>query len=359
MPRVAFLLPDFRIGGAERVALSLIEQLVKRGIEVDLVLLRQEGELLKLLPPGVHLVPLDAGRIRQAIRPLAAYLRNRRPDALQARMWPLTIAAILARLVARSNARLVVSDDNNLARAYAERPLLVRTIGWSMRLFYPLAEVRLAVSGDLAGQLARLSGLDLSRFTIVGNPVASPPERLGPNPDIERLWTGTERRIITVGTLKRQKNHALLLRAVARLERPANLMIVGEGELRGELERLARELGIADQVAMPGSTLDLWPYYASAQLFVLSSDYEGFGNVLVEAMAMGLPVVSTDCESGPREILDGGRFGRLVSVGNVEGLSAAIGQALDDAPDRSALKARARAFRPEAVADRYLELLLG
>lgn len=359
MPRIAFLLPDFRIGGAERVALSLIEALVKRGIEVDLVLLRREGELLKLLPPRVHLVPLDAGRIRQAIRPLAAYLRARRPDALQARMWPLTIAAIIARLVARSKARLVVSDDNNLARAYAGRPLMVRAIGWSMRLFYPLADVRLSVSGDLAGQLARLSGLDRSRFTIVGNPVATPPAGTEPTAEIERLWTGTERRIITVGSLKRQKNHALLLRAVARLDRPANLMIVGEGELRGELERLARELGIADWVAMPGSTLDIWPYYASARLFVLSSDYEGFGNVLVEALAMGLPVVSTDCESGPREILNGGRFGRLVPVDNAEALSAAIGLALTDVPDSGTLMARAQAFRPEVVADRYLELLLG
>lgn len=359
MPRVAFLLPDFRIGGAERVALSLIEAFVKRGIEVDLVLLRRQGDLLNLLPPEVNLVSLDATRIRQAVRPLAAYLRNRRPEALQARMWPLTIAAILARLVARSTARLVVSEDNNLARAYADRPLLVRVIGWSMRLFYPLADVRLAVSGDLAGQLARLSGLDRSRFTIVHNPVALPPAGLKPNPEIERLWTGRERRIIAVGTLKRQKNHALLLRALARLDRPANLMIVGEGELRGELDHLARELGIAGRVAMPGFTLDTWPYYASAHLFVLSSDYEGFGNVLVEAMAMGLPVVSTDCESGPREILDGGRYGRLVPIGGVEALSAAIDQALNDAPERSALMARARAFRPEVVADRYLELLLG
>lgn len=357
--RLAFLLPDFRIGGAERVALSLITEFVNRGIEVDLVLLRCEGELLELLPTGVNVVPLRAGRIRNSILPLARYLRERKPDGLQASIWPITLAAILGRAIARSSCRLVISDHSNVSLPFRERPFLRRLIGWSMRVFYPFADARLCVSRDVAVDLAEVSGLNQSRFEVVYNPIE---QRSGQwTAEAEAQWKTRGRRILSVGTLKREKNHLLLMRAFAILCRheAASLTIVGEGPMRLLLESVAEDLGISEAVSMPGQALDPTPYYATANLFALTSDFEGFANVLVEAMAAGLPVVSVDCRSGPREVLADGEFGRLVPVDDAEALAMAIEQSLLEGPDPERLKARASQFRPELAANRYAEFLLG
>lgn len=358
MARIAFLLPDMRGGGAERVALTLIEGILDRGHEVDLVLFQARGALMQLLPREVTVVDLAVDRMRKAIWPLARYLRERRPDALQASMWPVTLVAILARLLARSRNRLVVSDHNNITEQFRGQALRLKLIGWSIRLLYPLADARVTVSRDVAVDLGTISGLSPKLFDVVYNPIPQRAER--PTLEADARWTGKHRRILSVGTLKRQKNHELLLRAFAILHRrgPANLLILGEGELRPKLKEVADELGIAEATSMPGFALEPAPYYATADIFVLSSDYEGFANVLVEAMASGISVVSTNCRSGPREILEDGQYGRLVPVGDAEALAAALEEALKERPDRERLKARAREFRPEVAVDRYVELML-
>ena len=137
----------------------------------------------------------------------------------------------------------------------------------------------------------------------------------------------------------------------------ARLLILGTGELAEATAAVARAEGIAEKVLMPGATFDPTPYYRSADLFVLSSDREGFGNVVIEALACGLPVVSTDCRSGPSEILENGRYGRLVPVGDEIALAEAILESLSARHDRAALKRRAADFAPELIAEQYLELL--
>jgi glycosyltransferase involved in cell wall biosynthesis len=158
--------------------------------------------------------------------------------------------------------------------------------------------------------------------------------------------------------MKAQKNHPLLLQAFSRVAKPgARLMFVGEGAGREDLAALAGELDVADQVIFAGFHSDPTPFYKTADLFVLSSDYEGFGNVIVEAMACGTSVVSTDCPSGPGEILDGGRYGRLVPVGDVHAMARAIEAGLQDPTPEAVLLSRARDFAPDKAAARYLELL--
>ncbi len=165
-------------------------------------------------------------------------------------------------------------------------------------------------------------------------------------------------RILTVGSLKDQKNHSLLLRAFARTPGTrSRLMLLGQGENEGILRAVASDLGISDRIIFAGFHRDPSPFYATADLFVLSSDYEGFGNVIVEALACGCPVVSTDCPSGPAEILENGRFGRLVPVGDAEALAVAISEALAAEHDRELLRRRAEDFSPERAADKYLALL--
>lgn len=357
MPRVAFFLPDFRIGGAEKVALTLIQALVERGVEVDLVLLRGEGELLDQLPAGVTLFPLEVGRIRDSLRPFADYLQARRPDAVQVSMWPLTLVPMIARRMSGYPTRVVVSDHGILSEGYAEHGLLHRLfLRASIALLYPLADARVTVSEGVAGDIARLGRLQRETITILHNPIAPRAGNDVPKAD----WGGEGKRVLAVGSLKPVKNYPLLLNAFARLigSRPARLIILGEGQQRAELESLAAELGIADYVAMPGAVADPSPYYASADVMVLSSDAEGFGNVLVEAMQHGLTAVSTDCPTGPREILDGGRYGYLIPCGETEALASAMSKACDEPFPPDHLRERAEKLSGAHVIDRYQAMLL-
>jgi glycosyltransferase involved in cell wall biosynthesis len=187
-------------------------------------------------------------------------------------------------------------------------------------------------------------------------PAELPSAELGPH------WHGASPRLVTAGRLTAQKNHALLLRAFQRvLDRhpDAALVIIGEGELRPQLEALRDELGLSGRVSLPGFQLDPWPYLAQADLFVLSSDYEGFGLVLVEAMHAGLRVVSTDCEAGPAELLDGGRYGRLVPVGDEGALAPAMLEELKGPSDPERQRDRARSIAGSENLERYEELLAG
>jgi glycosyltransferase involved in cell wall biosynthesis len=357
--RIAILLPNLAGGGVERVRLYLAHEFLARGYRVDLVLLRAEGALLELVPDRVRLIDLQGRRMRDLLGPLTTYLRREKPDAILAAMWPLTSFAAVARRLARCKARLVVSDHGVLSEHYAENGLMHRAaLRATMALTYRDADARVAVSAGLADDLAALSGIPRRRFEVVNNPVPAPSDdRL---PDADAVWGAPPgRRILSVGSLKAEKNQALLIRAFARLRgsEDARLMLLGEGALRDELVRLAASEGVGGQVLMPGFVADPGPYFRSADLFVLSSDHEGFGNVILEALACGVPVVSTDCRSGPAEILAGGQFGRLVPVGDAAAMAAAMREALDQDHDRAALRRRAAEFSVTRAADRYLELM--
>lgn len=359
--RIALLLPDLAGGGAERVAIVLCRRFVELGHRVDVVLLRARGELLPLLPEGANVVDLGARRIRQGIAPLRRYLRAVRPDVVLASLWPLTVVAVLAdRLAGGGRGRVVVSDHSILSAS-------PQAAGWRKRLAvrlsigiaYRFARARLAVSQGVADDIAALGRLDRSTVTVIGNPIAP---RIEPAIGIatSEVWPAAPgKRILSVGALKAVKDQATLIRAFARLRTriEATLVILGEGSLRPALERLIAELDLRDCVSLPGFAIDPSPWYAGADLFVLSSRNEGFGNVIVEALQHGTPVVSTDCRSGPREILDGGNYGRLVPVGDADALAAAMAGALEQPADRDALRRRAADFSDDAIARRYLDVL--
>lgn len=352
------LLPDLGGGGAERVAVTLANGFARRGHIVELVLMRPEGVLRDLVHRDVRIVDLKAPRIRQVPTRFAAYLRENKPDGVLAFMWPLTVAAVLARIIARSPARLVLSDHSTLGRQYPGKRVQ-QAIRWTVRRFYPHAVARTTVSEGATADLASLSGLASDQFEVLSNPLDLPPLPLARSDEVEGQWGGDGRRILSLGSLKPEKDQTQLLRAFARMPAGDRLMIVGEGAERRQLESLTKELGIADRVVMPGFRIDPWPFLASADLFVLSSRFEGLPLVLVEALHAGLRIVSTDCPSGPREILEGGRYGELVPVGDADQLAEAMERALASVPDRESLRRRARQLASHATIDRYLELLLG
>lgn len=359
--RIALFVPDLRGGGVERVRLLLAREFLARGHGVDLVLLRERGDLLPLVPEGARVIDLQADRIRKGFWPLVRYLRGARPDALIASMWPLTVMAPLAARLARFQGRVVISEHSPLSLAYGEHSYWHRlAMSWSQRMAYPLADARVGVSGAIADDLAMLSRLPRTRFTVIHNPAAT-----GRVPAAAACPAALAGRrgpvILTVGTLKPVKRHDLLLQAFQQLppELRATLCIVGDGPMRAALERQVVDLNLQDRVLLPGFAADPSPWYAHADVFVLASDYEGFGNVLVEALEHGLPVVSTDCPGGPAEILANGRYGRLVPVGNAMALARAIKELLAEMPDPVVLQNRAADFSVEKIAARYLNLISG
>ncbi|WP_300974837.1 glycosyltransferase [Sphingomonas sp. LHG3406-1] len=358
--RIAVFIPDLGGGGAERVQLSVMKELVSRGHQVDLVLAFHGGALLELLPPEVRVFELRAPRLASTLLPLVRYLKKERPDALHGIMWPSTVIAPIAHLLAGSTARLMVSEQAALSQQYRRKRqrALLRT---TARLAWPRADFRIACAAGTADDIAWLSRLPRSSFEVITNPT-SPPEVIASTPEAEEWWGDADGRVITVGQMKAQKNHALLLRAFARLVGKcpaAKLMILGRGQLQPELEALAAELGIADRVIFPGFRLSPWPFLASADLFALSSDYEGLPLVLAEAMHAGLKVVSTDCTSGPRELLDGGRYGRLVPVGDAAALADAMVEALGEAANPERQRGRAEVVSGRDSIRRYADLLTG
>lgn len=361
--RIAILLPDLRGGGAERVCIYLANAFVARGFDVDLVLALGGGPLETLLHPRIRLVTLKSRRVRYSLWPLSRYLRGARPTLVLANMWPLPILALLANWLSRSNARVVGIEHTTWSRAELAidsiRRLWIRA---SMRLIYPSLSHRIAVSKGAAADLASFAGLTEESVNVIYNPITGVAlsNRIAIPASLPSKWTSGRARLLAVGTLKPIKDFSTLLQALAMLRQQvdARLLILGEGEERGQLEAQIERLGLHEAVDLPGFVIDTHAYYRAADLYVMSSLGEGLPTVLVEALEQGVPIISTDCPSGPREILEDGKYGTLVPVGDAVALARAMEEALSRTHDREALKRRAKDFSVDKAADAYLDLLL-
>jgi glycosyltransferase involved in cell wall biosynthesis len=361
-PLIAFVLPSLSFGGAEIVGAALGGEFLKRGFRADFVVGSHEVEAFALLPPLAGYMCLKAKHARGMLFPLASYIGERRPSALIALQWPLTVLTIAARKLVGSEARLAVCTHSVLSLQCGRLALPKRwVLQKSISLTYPVADVRIAVSAGVADDLAALGGLPRGAISVVYNPLFQRPASPDDFAAAEAIWGGwSGPRILTVSNLDPRKNHPLLIGAFKKVvtRRDARLLILGGDQgTEGIVKAHAQSLGVADKVIIPGAVPNPTAYYLSANLFVLSSDTEGFGNVIVEALACGLPVVSTDCPYGPAEILAGGRYGRLTPVGDADALARAILEALDLPHDPDALKRRAADFALEGVAENYLRLL--
>lgn len=357
---IAFILPNLQTGGVETLSISLAKEFEKKGYTPEFVLVEAKGDLLASVSKNWNIVDLKSKRLRSAIVPLNQYLRGKKPDAMIAALWPLTCVSLIAKIFSGSSLVAAVSEHNTLSQQYSHFGFFRRFFLKLSLMLYRLADIRITVSSGVANDVSRLSGIPKEKFNIIYNPL---PFEISKSLDIKEAestwnhWTGS--RVITVGRLKKQKNHLMLIEAFKKLlERmDARLIILGSGELEQTIRNKIQSLALADKVLMPGQTPDPIPFYCSSNLFVLSSDYEGFGNVIIEALACGLPIVSTDCPSGPAEILENGRFGTLTPVGDSHALADAMFNALNSEHDYDALKRRARDFSPDIIANQYLQLL--
>lgn len=355
--RVAIFLPDMGGGGAERVALALLQGLVDRGHPVDLVLAQRRGVLLPLVPEGVEIVDLGASKLRRVVLPLARYLRRRQPHALHAMMWPLPLMAIAAREIACVETRIVGSEHTTLSTMpHGLRHSAVRML---TRQIYAHADALVAVSAGVADDMAAFIGVPRDRITVIHNPLLLPATLPDPGAAAAR-WPAGTKRILAVGTLKPEKNYPLLLRALAKVRdcMPASLLILGDGPLRAALEMQVAQEGLSEAVVFAGFDTDPWSYYSAADLFVLSSDSEGLPTVLIEALHAGLPIVSTDCPSGPREILKDGQYGALVGCDDEDRLAGAIIKAAHRQVEPVAQRARAAELAGNGPLTCHLALMM-
>jgi glycosyltransferase involved in cell wall biosynthesis len=342
--------------------LTLANGFAAKGLTVDLVLVQAAGAYLADVSAGVRVVDLGGKRVFASLLRLAGYLRRERPHALLSALNHANVVAIWSSLLARTGTRIVVSERATLSliQKAASSPRQ-RVLPWLMRWSYPAADQVVAVSRGVADDLAAAIGLARERIAVLYNPVVTPALLARSREQPQHRWLCTRDGppvVLAVGRLGPEKDFATLIRAFAvlRAQREARLIILGEGVLREALTGLVRELGLQDDVDLPGFAANPFAFMRNASLFVLSSRTEGLPGVLIEAMACGAPVVSTDCPSGPSEILENGKWGTLVPVGDIETLAGAMARVLNqaDVPD---VERRAGDFDVESAVAGYLRVL--
>jgi glycosyltransferase involved in cell wall biosynthesis len=356
---VALFLPSLAGGGAERVVLNLAAGLAQRGVRTDLVLASAEGPYLPLVPPGVRVVDLKASRVLRSLGPLARYLRRERPLALLAALDHANLVAIVAARMAGGHTRTVISIHINFARKIpGATSIRISAISWLLGRLHPWADVIVAVSDGLADELARATSIPRDRIDVIYNPVITPALLSAASERPSHPWfeDATCPIVLGVGRLVPQKNFRLLIDAFAIVKRDhhARLVILGEGPERSALEAQVRHHGLQEAVSLPGFLANPYACMARASVFALSSDFEGLPTVLIESLAVGTPVVATDCESGPREILRGGTLGELVKVGDLRAMAQAIARALTR-PFPAVSPEVLRPFTVDAVVDQFQE----
>ena len=357
--RLAFFLPDLIGGGAQRVTVNLIQGIAARGYSVDLVLAQAKGPYLAKVPASVRLINLKASRSLFSLPGLIGYLRRVQPVALLSAIQHVNIIAIWADYLSRTSTRVVVSEHSvvsDLARiALTRRGRLMPQLGH----FYRWADGIVAVSHGVGDDLAQMTNIPRERIRVIYNPVVTPELRRMAQVHLDHAWFGPNQPpvLLAAGRLSASKDFPTLLRAFAQVRsvRPVRLMILGEGEERPALEQLVSQLGLEQEVSLPGFVDNPYAYMRQAALFVLSSTSEALPTVLIEALYCGLPVVSTCCPGGAREILADGRYGQFVPVGDAAALARGIHLALDG---KSPSPQGWQPFEMDVAVDQYLNMLL-
>jgi len=361
-PRIAMLLSSLEVGGTQRVMLNLMEGFVKKGITVDAVVVKAKGLFLEKLPDKVNLIDLSAKRALSSIPALIKYMRRYNPDAVFSGLTHINSVAIISRFLSNTAPRLVVSERSNLSqkRRHAVR-FWDKHANIFINILYPLADVVVTVSQDAARDIIKTTKLDPKKVVMIYNPIpVDTIRKLSLKKISPRLDTISTPLILAVGRLSPAKDYPTLIQAfnILRERVEAHLVIIGEGEERSSIEKLIVSSPYSEDIRLLGEIENPYPYMAISNVFVLSSAWEGFVNVLVEALACGATVVASDCPSSPKEILENGKFGHLVPVGDAQAFADAIEYSLNNPFPSEQSIARARVFSEEEAVNKYLKVLL-
>ncbi len=349
-------------GGISHVLLNLMNALAERNIQVDILLNDTRIPELERLHPRVRIIRLGrtAGLLR--IPALMRYLKETRPDALMTCREPANRTAIAARMLSGVDTAIVVRVGMAISRALKRRAPIKRWLRKNtIRFCYHRNYAVVANARGVAEDIARLTAVPEEKIHIINNPTVTTDLAVQANQNITHSWLVPDGPpvIIGVGRLARQKDFATLIKAFARVKAALDcrLIILGEGSEQQGLTALAETLGVRQAVDFPGYVANPFAYMGRSALFVLSSAWEGSPNVLIQALALGIPVVSTDCHSGPKEILNNGRYGPLVPVGDVKAMASAMLNTLKNPPPAALMLEAAAVFRVDENVSRYMDVM--
>lgn len=374
--RIAFLLSDLRFGGITTVTLNLINLIIKDNFLIDLVVLTSEkSSYLSKIPSEIRIFDLKKGiydaRLKNAgkiIFPIYNYLKQEKPDFVISNLWMYNVFVIIAKFLGNIPTKLTIVEHDHLLielKKYQlsnnfRSGLQTKILPLFVSCFYPFADNIVAVSQGLARDLETEFKLKPNLIKTIYNPIINVNLLDKAQESLNHSWFTDEQPpvILGVGRLCQEKDFPTLIRsfALVRKQRNTRLMILGEGEERSHLEKLIQELGLEKDVLMPGFVTNPYAYMAKASVFVLSSIREGLPTVLVEAMALNTPVVSTKAKGGALEILADGKFGDVVPVGDFNTMAEAIVKILDG-NQKTIDSDWLQQFTQENATKKYLEII--
>ena len=359
--KLAFFMRWAQGGGAERVMIALANQFAAAGYQVDFVFVNAQGKFIQDIDPRIQIVDLKAQRAAFAGWHFYRYLRRQRPHAVISALNYINIFAILAALLLPSHKpKLIITEHGTLGATSRNLKGRARLVPKLMQWLYPFAQHVVAVSNGVADDLAQQIALPRQKIVTIYNPIDfAGIERLKAQP-LLHPWAEQDIPVVLgAGRLVEVKNFPLLIQAFLQVRKaqPCRLVILGEGEKRRELEELAQASAYAEDICLMGFSGNPYPWMARADAFVLSSDSEGLPTVLIEAIACGAPVISTDCPHGPREILQDGAYGMLVPVNDAQRMAQAIAHTLRQPAQKQSVQPLLEKFQQKRAFQAYQRLL--
>lgn len=359
---IALFLPALNDGGAERVFSLLAWSLIAQGYRVDMVLMKKEGPFLRAMPEEVNVIELGPGVLKSVIA-FRNYVRSKKPDTVISGLPAPAIISLLSRKIFGLPLKIIATQHHPFSlNAAALRSLRRQLRNQIAKLALPMADTIVCVSKGVADDLLRsIPKVDAARINVIHNPVSIRDIQNQAAEESDHAWLDEDKDkpvLLSIGRLQSPKDHASVIRALADIE-DVRLIILGEGPQRPELEEIVQQLELEDRVDLPGFVSNPFAYLRRADICILSSFHEGFGNVLVESMVLGTPVIASDCPYGPAEILNNGEIGRLVQPGSPEEMKQAIIDTLEQPVLSGAmLQQKAQGYDIAHIMLRYEQLLV-
>jgi glycosyltransferase involved in cell wall biosynthesis len=357
---IALFLPSLRGGGAEKMMINLAKGFIDNNIKVDFITV--ENDNVYKIPDKVNYFCLNLKKVKYGVLPLAKYLKKEKPDYLISTLIDCDIVSLLAKMIYLSKTKIIVRSASTfsfLLKTIKKRGGITQKYG--AMILYRLAYQIVANSKQSADDLAKTLKIPRKKIKVIYNPTVTPDISTKMKVKINHPWFNNKNSpiILAVGRLNKAKNFPLLIKTIKIIRKKIDvkLIILGEGSERNNLKNLIIKLNLEKYIDMPGFIDNPYSYMSKADVYVLSSSWEGLPNVLIETMACGTPVVSTNCPSGPSEILEGGKYGKLVPVNDPEALAEAIIETLNNPVDSSELEKRANFFSVENSVNKYLEII--
>tara|TARA_R110000868_G_scaffold181779_1_gene422718 strand:- start:618 stop:1718 length:1101 start_codon:yes stop_codon:yes gene_type:complete len=364
MMHIAFFIPDYRGGGAQNMVINLANHIAANGYKVDLLIASAAGELKHKINGHVNVVCFNKSKTSKSIPALIKYTKESQPDVMISALYHANIAALLAKIFCKTTkTKFIISERNHISTSFAHSQRFADKIMlFLMKRLYKTADKVIAISDGVLRDVQKVCNIADDKIIRIYNPVVTPDFERAIAAEIPEFGYEVDvAKLIASGRLVAQKDYPTLLKAlsIAVKTHPCCLVILGQGSLEHDLKALAVTLGVDNYIYWAGFVDNPLSYMAKADVFVLSSAWEGFGNVVVEGLYCGLSVVSTDCPSGPAEILEKGRYGYLSAVGDADALARNIIEAIDKPFAAESQRSRAAAFHVRNIAENYIDAAKG